>query len=231
MTRNNKKQAAKIFRKPQERGPRSKDSRKTCDKDAPSAQKESERSKSLIKPTRPCLRFSPTAWAKLLCFRDQGTTEVGGFGVTPADDLLFIEEFVTVKQEVTEASIAFNDEAVADHFERQVDSGRRPQQFARIWLHTHPGESPHPSGVDEETFSRVFGGCEWAVMFIVAQGGNLYARLRFNIGPGGESVIPVSVDYGRPFGPSDHDAWKTEYEANIIREKHPHGGFFGEKEP
>jgi len=155
---------------------------------------------------------------------------VGGFGVTPADDLLFIEEFVTVKQEVTEASIAFSDEAVADHFERQVDSGRRPQQFARIWLHTHPGESPHPSGVDEETFSRVFGGCEWAVMFIVAQGGNLYARLRFNIGPGGEAVIPVCVDYGRPFGPSDHDAWKTEYEANIIREKHSHGGFFGDSD-
>jgi hypothetical protein len=28
------------------------------------------------------LRFSPTAWAKLLYFRDRGETEIGGFGVT-----------------------------------------------------------------------------------------------------------------------------------------------------
>ena len=28
-----------------------------------------------------CLRFSPTAWAKLLYLRDFGRTEVGGFGI------------------------------------------------------------------------------------------------------------------------------------------------------
>src|SRR4051812_35743192 len=38
------------------------------------------------------LRFSPTAWAKLLFLRDIGDTEVGGFGITPADDLLFVED-------------------------------------------------------------------------------------------------------------------------------------------
>jgi len=192
--------------------------------------RKSEQHKILIRPTRPCLKFSPTAWAKLLYFRDHGSTEVGGFGITPADELLFIDEFVTVKQDVTEASIAFNDDAVADYFERQVDGGRKPEQFARIWLHTHPGESPHPSGVDEETFRRVFGGCEWAMMFIVARGGKSYARLRFNVGPGGEAVIPVTVDYTRSFESSDHDAWKAEYEANIVRDMHPHGGFFGDKD-
>ncbi len=31
---------------------------------------------------RPRLRFSPTAWAKLLFVRDRGPTEVGGFGIT-----------------------------------------------------------------------------------------------------------------------------------------------------
>ena len=30
---------------------------------------------------RPILRFSPTAWAKLLFLRDYGPTEVGGFGI------------------------------------------------------------------------------------------------------------------------------------------------------
>ena len=95
--------------------------------------------KDWTEPKEPVLRFSPTAWAKLLFFRDRGDCEIGGFGITVADDLLRIEEFFTVHQDVTMASIAFDDQAVADFFEAQVDAGRRPEQFGRIWLHTHPG--------------------------------------------------------------------------------------------
>ena len=43
----------------------------------------------------------------------------------------------------------------------------------------------------------------------------MYARLRFNVGPGGEAVIPVEVDYAQAFGASDHEAWNAEYEARI----------------
>jgi len=74
------------------------------------------------------LRFTPTAWAKLQFFCHHGETEIGGFGITPAGDLLLIEDFVTVKQTATPVSIAFDDMAVADFFECQVDAGRRPEQ-------------------------------------------------------------------------------------------------------
>jgi proteasome lid subunit RPN8/RPN11 len=168
-----------------------------------------------LKPASPVLRFSPTAWAKLLFFRDRGESEIGGFGITAANNLLRIDEFVTVRQEATMASIAFDDLAVADFFETQVDAGRRPEQFARIWLHTHPGNSAQPSSTDEETFCRVFGRCQWAVMFILARSGHSYARLRFNTGPGGEILIPVEVDYHLPFGPSAFEAWEAEYQANV----------------
>ena len=161
------------------------------------------------------LRFTTTAWAKLLYFRDRGQTEIGGFGISAVDDLLLMEDFVTVKQDVTVASVSFDDEAVADFFEDQVDAGRKPEQFARVWLHSHPGDSPQPSSIDEETFKRVFGKCQWAVMFIVARGGKSHARLRFSVGPGGQVVIPVEVDYSQPFGPSDQNAWDAEYKANI----------------
>jgi len=163
----------------------------------------------------PVLRFTPTAWAKLLYFRDHGETEIGGFGISAANDLLLMEDFVTIKQDVTMASVSFDDEAVADFFDTQVDVGRKPEQFARVWLHSHPGDSPKPSSIDEETFRRVFGRCQWAVMFIVARGGKSYARLRFSVGPGGQVVIPVEVDYSQPFGPSDQEAWGAEYKANI----------------
>ena len=97
------------------------------------------------------LRFSPTAWAKLVHFRDKSDNEVGGFAITDPDDLLFVREFVTVKQEVTPVSVKFDDESVANFFEDQVDLGRKPEQFARVWLHSHPGDSPEPSVIDEDS--------------------------------------------------------------------------------
>jgi proteasome lid subunit RPN8/RPN11 len=165
--------------------------------------------------TVPALRFSPTAWAKLLYFRDKSQNEVGGFGITKPDDLLFVTEFITVKQEVSCVSVKFDDEAVSKFFDEQVDLGRKPEQFARVWLHTHPGESPEPSSTDEQTFKRVFGACQWAVMFVLAQDGSTYARLSLNIGPGGQILIPVDVDYSQDFGPSDHKCWDVEYEFDL----------------
>ena len=72
-----------------------------------------------------------------------------------------------------------------------------------------------PSATDEATFSRVFGGSNWAVMVILARSGDTYARLRFNTGPGGEILLPVSVDYDAAFEGSDHAVWEREYQANI----------------
>ena len=59
--------------------------------------------------TAAVLRFSPTAWSKLLFFRDRGDSEVGGFGVTPVDDLLHVRDFLTVRQDATVASVSFCD--------------------------------------------------------------------------------------------------------------------------
>lgn len=208
-TKEVKKEAAKTAKQESETPPKQSPNRSES-KAAPRRRRESA--------PPPVLRFSPTAWAKLLYFRDRSDTEVGGFGVTDAKDPLLVQEFVTVEQRVTSVSVSFDDGAVADFFDSQVDAGRKPEQFGRIWLHTHPGDSPQPSVVDEETFERVFGRCEWAVMFVLARGGKTYARLRFNVGPGGEGEIPVEVDYRRPFGPSDHEAWEIEYRANIRKD-------------
>ena len=167
---------------------------------------------------RPALRFSPTAWAKLLFMRDVTDNEVGGFGITEAEDLLFVTDFVLVKQKVTCVTISFEDESVADLFEDQVEAGRQPEQFGRIWLHSHPGDSPEPSCTDESTFARVFGSCDWAIMFIVAQDSKTFARLRFNAGPGGEVKIPVYVDYSYEFDAADFELWKQQYLANVVED-------------
>jgi proteasome lid subunit RPN8/RPN11 len=161
------------------------------------------------------LRFSPTAWAKLLFMRDMTDNEVGGFGITQADDLLFVTDFVLVKQKITAVSVSFEDESVADFFEDQVQAGRKPEQFARIWLHTHPEGVPEPSMTDEATFARVFGSCQWSVMLIVSRDGDTYARLRFDVGPGAEIKIPVCVDYNCQFEAADLALWAQQYKANV----------------
>ena len=150
--------------------------------------------------------------------RDVTDNEVGGFGITQAEDLLFVTDFVLVKQKVTCVSISFEDESVADFFEDQVEAGRQPEQFARLWLHTHPGNSPEPSMTDEETFARVFGTCDWSIMCIVAQDSGTFARLRFSAGPGGQVKIPVCVDYSYEFDAADFEVWKQQYKANVVED-------------
>ena len=73
----------------------------------------------------------------------------------------------------------------------------------------------------------MFGRSDWAMMFILSRSGKTYARLRFNVGPGGHVQVPVQVDYSQPFGASDQAAWEAEYKANV----HPEpflSGMFGQ---
>lgn len=146
---------------------------------------------------------------------------MGAFGVSAEEDPLYVEEVWTVGQRCSMASVKFDDEAVADYFEDQVDKGRSPERFGRIWLHTHPGESASPSGVDEHTFATVFGQCDWAVMFILARGGEVFARLVVRDARSKlflERQLSVRVDWagltreGFEFAPG---AWLEEYAANV----------------
>ena len=150
--------------------------------------------------------------------RDLGDTEIGAFGITTPGELLRVEDVCLVCQLCTYVSVRFDDTAVADFFDTQVDQGRKPAQFARIWVHTHPGNSALPSGTDEETFARCFGSSDWALMFILARGGEVYARLRFSAGPGGQVSVPVEIDYSRPFPASDRVAWEAEYARCVTSE-------------
>ena len=147
----------------------------------------------------------------MLCLRDLGPTEVGGFGITDAGDLLNVRDIAIVPQRCNEVFVAFDDTAVAEFFDDQIDEGRQPEQFGRIWIHTHPGESAQPSSVDVETFHRVFGRCDWAVMFILARGGQTFAELYWRSGGPASIPLDVEVDFTPPFAGSDAEMWEEEY--------------------
>ena len=167
----------------------------------------------------PRLLFTPRAWLKWQFLCHAGPTEIGAFGFSHESDPLYVEDLIVLKQSTTAVSVAFDDAAVADLFDEMTDAGIPPHRFARLWLHTHPGSSVTPSGVDEETFRRVFGSCDWAVMAILGRTGRTSARLRFNAGPGGSLEIPTVVDWSQwpEFAVGDDlvmatGVWQQEFE-------------------
>ena len=194
--------------------------------------KNSKRRKSMITTLRPpvaklteragTLTFAPLAWLKIQFYCHAGPTEIGGFGISSSTDLLRIEEFITVPQEASPVTVRFRDEGVADFYDRNIDAGLDLQRFSRVWIHTHPGASAQPSGTDEETFSRCFGRSDWSVMAIVSRMALSYARLAFSVGPGGQVLLPVAVDWAAwpaCLETSSFDAlikeWQQEYAANV----------------
>lgn len=162
----------------------------------------------------PKITFTPYSWAKILFLRNCSDCEVGAFGIAEGENPLHITDVYIPKQEVTACTVEFADEGIADYFDEMVDRGLKPENFARIWIHTHPGMDPDPSTVDEATFYRAFGKCDWAVMFVIGDT-KTYARLQFNTGPKGSQQIPVSVLYTGEFKASSHEEWKKEYDTKV----------------
>ena len=166
------------------------------------------------------LTFSTLAWLKFQYLCHAGPTEVGGFALSHPDEPLFVEDVLVVRQNCTFVSVAFEDLAVADLFDEMADAGIPPNRFARIWLHTHPGASVEPSSVDEATFARVFGTCDWSIMAILGRTGRMSARLQFTAGPGVAVSLPARVDWSEwPALAGSFaervEAWRQEYFSKI----------------
>ena len=164
------------------------------------------------------LRFSPNAWSKLQWFRDRGSTEIGGFGISMKEEPLYVLDFLTVGQQCTAAHVEFDDDAVAKLLDDMDRKGYTPDEVLRVWLHTHPGSSASPSGQDMTTFHDVFGNSDWAIMVILAKGGECKARLRYTNGPGAELELTPQVDLHPPFegvSGEDYVKWEEEYLANV----------------
>jgi len=180
--------------------------------------------------------LSPKAFLKLKFMCLIGPTEVGGFGVTALDcfkgnsGTIYIDDFQLPQQENTAVFCKFTPEGIQDlGADLFMERGLQPSQYMRIWIHTHPGYSPHPSGPDEETFATTFGSkshnCPpWAVMLIMAKDGSYYAKLRANPddGPTVEEEIDVREDWSKypayvadPANTADQALWAEEYKSKV----------------
>lgn len=163
--------------------------------------------------------FTPTAWAKLICFRDAGPTEVAGFAVTDPQNSSKIIDVHLVKQRCTGATFDLDMEDVDEYMNKMLDLGIPPKDCSRILWHTHPGSSATPSGVDEDNFKKVFDKCDFGTMLIVSRTSEVYCRTRYNVGPSFDVTPDVDIDYASDFAATDRVSWLDEYNRNVIQEK------------
>lgn len=148
----------------------------------------------------PVLVFSPLAWLKLKVLCHIGNTEVCMWGVAEnPKNPFYVNDLLVPKQECSAATVDPDMSDLADRRFELIGRGLEPYQFNPIWCHTHPGDSPTPSGVDESTFADLQ--LQWAIMFILARGGQTYCRmkLRTHKESGHEItvqvLVPVMVDW------------------------------------
>lgn len=139
--------------------------------------------------------LSPLAYLELSFYCHHAETEVAAMAISSADDPLYIDRIALVKQRASACYVELDDDAVADHIQACAEQGIAPARCGRIWMHTHPGNSATPSATDEQTFARAFGGCDWSIMFILARGGAIYARLQLASLPGLRIELAVKIDW------------------------------------
>lgn len=173
-----------------------------------------------LEDEKPTLAISPTAWAKLMYQSSLTEKELGGFGISDAQDPLWMVDFELVEQSVTGVSVDLEDSAVAQFLADKVKQGYQPWQVCRLYIHTHPFAStvPSPSGTDKDTFHRCFKEGTWAIMMIVGGNGDCYTRIKTNGYPGCWMGMGVMIDWARPFPASNQDQWKREFD-DRVREK------------
>lgn len=159
------------------------------------------------------LRFTPTAWAKLIYLRDRASVQVGAWGVSHAQDLLLIEDLRLVPQTSSQLEVILPEAPSLD--DQPNGGGDSLQRTGRIWIQLHPEASSQPTVFDERTFERALGSADWGVLCIVARHETPNARLTFLIGPRASCPLAVGLQFGEPFAATNEAAWEWEFQENV----------------
>ena len=188
------------------------------------------------------LRFTLFAWRKMCFIRDLGNTEVSFFAISRKEDLGLVVDVKMPYQKGSTAYTEFDEPKLTDFFEDMVDAGYHPEEFGRIWCHTHPGISASPSGKDEDTFKSEFSAPNWAIMFILGKGDKAETTCRIKyqnhpqlvhvLGSHVSKQLDVEIDLNADcpaINQESRDAWKAEYEERCAVQTYQYSGYQGYK--
>lgn len=122
--------------------------------------------------------------------------------ITGTEDPMYVTDFDFILQECTSVKTDFDTDAQNEWMQNRLLSGENPDNFARIWAHTHPGPSASPSTTDWETFQEVMGDAAWGVMLILGTGNEFVCVFRCN-----DQMLNLQVEVESEHIP---DSWVTE---------------------
>ena len=154
-----------------------------------------------------------------------GKNEISCFGVAfSQDNLLRVNELYLPKQIVTPSHTDPTEEGIATMYDELGQAKFPPNQFARIWIHTHTFTAPNktgislPSPVDFNTCREVFTGCDWFIMLI--KGGEEFTCYLYLLGAlPVRLVLKVIVDYTDPGFPNKIiNDWTTTFNEQVEEE-------------
>lgn len=120
--------------------------------------------------------LTPSVYCRLRHMAVHSANEIAAWGIAedPAQPLLVTDLFLPL-QTNDPCYVEMDDDSINKHLCDSVMGGLSPEQVMRIWIHTHPGSSPTPSGHDNHTFNRLLETMPWIVMFIMAESGAVSA--------------------------------------------------------
>lgn len=162
-------------------------------------------------------KFTPYAYQKVIYLRDLGDTEVSFFCVVDENEPNVICDVQLVKQVGSVATTDMDGAGLTEYLSRMDDQGFSPGHCFRVWLHTHPGDSPEPSGTDWTQYEKLKTTYEypWFAMLIISRTGKKFGRMFFSQGPGGESEVKWDVDWGYPGEEVIFEDWDEEYKTYV----------------
>jgi hypothetical protein len=176
------------------------------------------------------------AYYKMVYLANRFPTECGGWGVADDPDApLRINSIQLTEQRASAASIKFDAADINRWKDEKVAEGKDFEQFGRVWVHTHPGNTVHPSSDDVESFesivrhqvstnelaAAILPASEipnlpepWAIMVIVGTQGALHAEIGFIWhGEFMRHIIQISSKWDD----TTTTGWDAAYEANVSK--------------
>lgn len=165
---------------------------------------------------KPVLQINSGAWWKLSWLGRTSKTEVSGIGIMGLWPQMRMTDFRLVGQIATDGTTKFTHDGWFDHQEKYGDAKIDVNVYSRVWVHTHPGQSATPSSVDRETWETQFGVFPWAIMLIVARGGQWHCEIRVKE-PNIVSECDVQIYDGKYV--ADTELWIAEREALVAEPK------------
>jgi proteasome lid subunit RPN8/RPN11 len=137
--------------------------------------------------------------------------EVSLYGITESNSLV-IKDFWIPYQFGTAVTTEFDEEKKVEEVDKLIQKGLDPNNFLKIWVHTHPKMSPNPSGTDIQTFKTKFNNLNWSIRLILGQNKQMTVKYQQN------SPIPLELDLKTEIDFSNFKGFGIEEQTALLLE-------------